>query len=157
MKKAIIGLVVSLMLVMTVAMAVPKPVSTYEPYAKNNGPAGKSKMSHLYLIEKNPSDWTIVKDGAWGKRSFDSDSFVFNGHGLEAATDYTLIRYTDPWPGSPVCLASGTSNDEGDVHLSDAIQTGGPKVWLVLSSDVNCGVGMTGWNPTEYLFEYDLI
>jgi len=41
----------------------------------------------------------------------------------------------------------------------------GAKIWLVLSSDVDC-VGdkdkqikskMVGWNPTEYLFEYNLI
>ena len=34
----------------------------------------------------------------------------------------------------------------------------GAKIWLVLSSDVDCDMAyMIGWNPTEYLFEYDLI
>ena len=34
----------------------------------------------------------------------------------------------------------------------------GTKIWLVLSSDVNCTTNtMSGWNPTEYLFEHDLI
>jgi len=29
------------------------------------------------------------------------------------------------------------------------------KIWLVLSDDVSDQ--MTGWNPTEYLFEYDFV
>jgi len=45
----------------------------------------------------------------------------------------------------------------------------GAKIWLVLKSDVNCGTTtepadsqppnslMTGWNPSEYLFEFNLI
>lgn len=35
----------------------------------------------------------------------------------------------------------------------------GVKIWLVLSSDVHCDndVFRQVWNPTEYLFEYDLI
>lgn len=35
------------------------------------------------------------------------------------------------------------------------------KIWLVLSDDVDCdpvgGTSMTGWNPTDYLFDYDTI
>jgi hypothetical protein len=35
----------------------------------------------------------------------------------------------------------------------------GAKIWLVLSDDVQCANGprMLNWNPTEYLFEYNLI
>jgi len=45
----------------------------------------------------------------------------------------------------------------------------GAKIWLVLKSDVDCGTRtepadsqppnsqMTGWNPSEYLFEFNLI
>ena len=32
----------------------------------------------------------------------------------------------------------------------------GAKIWLVLNDDI-VGGSMSGWNPTEYLFEYDLI
>ncbi|GAI83933.1 unnamed protein product, partial [marine sediment metagenome] len=32
------------------------------------------------------------------------------------------------------------------------------KIWLVLTDDVDCeGNEMFGWNPTEYLFEGDVI
>jgi len=112
--------------------------------------------------------------------------FVFNGHELEAGGDYTLIYYPDPWPGDGlICLGSGTANDDGDVHIMGSVDTGdlpipadknnidnedryewinedynGAKIWLVLSDDVDCDNDtnkMMGWNPTKYLFEYDLI
>ena len=112
-------------------------------------------------------------------------SFVFNGHNLEAGYEYTLIYYPDPWPGTGlICLGSGTVNEGGNVHIANSLNTDdlpaaydlnsdpttttnpdgktGAKIWLVLSGDVECGnenipSQMTGWNPTEYLFEYDLI
>ena len=60
-----------------------------------SGRAGKSMMSHLYLFEKDPETWDIVDDGAWGKMSYDCDSFVFNGHGLEPEEEYELINYAN--------------------------------------------------------------
>ncbi len=153
-----------------------------------SGPAGKSKTGHLYLYEKDPSDWSIVLDGAWGKMNYPLQGptfkFVFNGHDLEAETAYTLIYYPDPWPGTGlICLGSATSNGGGNVHIMGSPDTGdlpipedfnnpansnhddciagstcieGAKIWLVLSSDVDCvstPTAMIGWNPTQYLFE----
>jgi hypothetical protein len=151
------------------------------------GKAGKSNVAHLYLVEKNPLNWDeIIEDGAWGKLKYNSTGstfdFVFNGHGLEPETDYNLIYYADPWPGdNPGSLIdSGTSNKGGNLHLMGSVElnldlpdpaddnyppgvdgtpdTGdeGAKIWLVPSSDYD-GTQMTAWNPTEYLFEYDLI
>ena len=43
-------------------------------------------------------------------------------------------------------------------HPDDANYLDGAKVWLVLSDDYDGATcQMNGWNPTEYLFEYDLI
>jgi len=154
MKKLIMAtpLVLSLLLVATPALAI-KPNGPAADHGLNNpGP-----VKHLELYEKDPSTWQPVDGGAWGRLTFSAASFVFNGHGLEAGEDYTLIRYQDPWPGSPVCLGSGTANEGGNLNLSGDMLSGSPKVWLVLSSDVSCGTAMTGWHPTEYLFEYDLI
>ena len=131
--------------------------------AKGDNPANDNP-NNLYLYEKDAS-WDIVWDGAWGKMNFEltgsTIDFVFNGHGLEKNTEYTLISYTDPWPGSPVCLASGTSNGGGNIHLAgsaDLGKTEGIFIWLVLSSDVDCDAqAMTGWNPGEYLFEHNEI
>jgi len=138
-----------------------------------NGQAGKSNVGHLYLFQKDPSDWTIVEDGAWGKMKYNLSGpefdFVFNGHGLEPYANYTLIYYPDPWPGNGLkCLGAGLVNEDGNIHIMGSVDTGdlpstedqnlGAKIWLVLSDDVNCqDAYMDGWNPTSYLFEYDLI
>lgn len=54
----------------------------------------------MYLYETNPSDWTIVDDGTWGKMKYNLEGptfdFVFNGHGLEPNTEYSLIYYGNP-------------------------------------------------------------
>jgi len=141
-------------------------------------PAGKSNVAHLYLYEKTPgpltAPWPIVEGGAWGKMTYNLSGFtfdfVFNGHGLEQGTEYTLIYYPDPWPGLDlICLGEGTVNAEGDVHIAGSVNTGdlptdvdnvplgGAKIWLVLSDDINCDVQFYGWNPTKYLFEGDVI
>jgi hypothetical protein len=149
-----------------VALAVPV-------IAGKHGPAGKSNTGHLYLYEKDPSTWEIVDGGAWGKMKYNLSGpefdFNFNGHGLEAAEEYLLIYYPDPWPGDDlICLGSGTANKGGNVHIKGSVNTGdlpaendtnaGAKIWLVLLDDVDCfEQKMIGWDPTEYLFEYDLI
>ena len=125
MKKIYLGAVLSIAFILVMSsfvMAMPNKISSYEPGAKNSCAAGKSGVEHLYLVEKNPSDWVIVPNGAWGKMTFDAESFVFNGHDLEADTGYTLIYYgdethNDVWPYA-TCLASGTSNKGGNINLS---------------------------------------
>jgi len=142
-----------------------------------HGPAGKSNVAFLYLYEKDPSTWEIVDGGAWGKLKYNLSGstfdFVFNGHELEADTGYSLIYYADPWPGDNpgALIGSGTSNDEGNINLrgsvelntdlptpTDANYPGGAKIWLVLSSDYDAtNTKMIGWDPTEYLYEHNLI
>jgi len=158
-------------------LALTVTVYAHVPARVPNGQAGKSNIAHLYLFEKDPSTWEIVEDGAWGKMKYNlagsTFNFVFNGHGLEPGQEYTLIYYPDPWPGSGlICLGNGTANKGGNVHIAGSADTGdlpaefddnypeGAKIWLVLSSDVQCSDGesrMIAWHPTEYLFEYDLI
>jgi hypothetical protein len=128
--------------------------------------AGKSDIAHIYLFEKDPITWEIVENGAWGKMKYNLEGatfdFVFNGHNLTPDYSYTLIYYPDRWPGNDlICLGTEMANDEGNVHIKGSIDTGDmldAKIWLVLSSDVDCeNAMMIRWNPTEYLFEYDLI
>ena len=131
---------------------------------KPNGPAAVNGLAHpgavnqLELYEKD-ANWDPVVGGANGRVTFGEEGFVFNGHGLVAGESYILINYVDPWPGTPAtCLASGTANGGGNLNLSGTNDLNGlGKIWLVLNSDVNCGVGMTGWNPASYLFEYNTI
>ncbi len=139
--------------------------------------AGKSSIAHLYLYEKYPAgQWPIVEGGAWGKMRYNQEGatfdFVFNGHGLEPGTEYTLIYYPDPWPGKGlICLGRGAADAGGNVHIAgspdldsdlpafyDNNHPAGAKIWLALSQDVDCtGRNMTGWHPAEYLFEHNLI
>ena len=139
-----------------------------------HGQAGNSNIAHLYLYEKDLG-WGILEDGAWGKMKYNLSGeifeFVFNGHGLEAGSDYTLINYPDPWHGNGlICLGSGTANKVGEVHIAGSCDIDflpvvlddnfpeGAKIWLVLSNDVDCDAQkMVGWNPEEYLFEHNLI
>jgi len=140
-----------------------------------HGQAGGSNEAHLYLHEKDPNTWEIIEDGAWGKMKYILEGttfdFVFNGHGLEPEEEYNLIYYPDPWPGSGlICLGFGIANNGGNIHIQASVDTGdmpaeyddnypdGAKIWLVLSEDVDCeNAQMVGWNPTEYLFEHNLI
>lgn len=137
-----------------------------------HGRAGKSNIAHLYLYEKwadAGGDWEILEGGAWGKMTFRIAGpkfwFVFNGHGLEPNTNYSLIYYADPWPGNHpgALIASGTSNSGGNLHLAGSIElnmdlphpddgnySDGAKIWLIPSAYYdrdNCKV--TGW-PAPY-------
>ena len=147
--------------------------AAYNGLNKGNG------AKHLYLYEKDPETWEIVEDGAWGKITYipKKDKFIFNGHGLEPGGLYDLINYApgvnwtrdtypNPWPGkNSTEIASGIVNEEGNIHLKGSWnETIGEethdidgKVWLVLSDDFGLNMGMTGWAPREYLFEYDLV
>ena len=168
--KKIISIVAGLTLLTLFAL----PVLAKGPSA----PAGNSNKGQLYLYEKNPSDWTIVENGAWGKMTYDLSgpefSYVFNGHALISGTDYTLIYYPDPWPGTGLkCLGAGTVVD-GNIHIQNSLVTGtlpieddgnttGAKIWLVKSADVKCDaiteynvVGTWKWLVLG-TYEHDLV
>lgn len=59
--------------------------------------AGKSKVGHLYLYEKDPSTWEIIDGGAWGKMKYNlagpEFEFTFTGRRLRPGTTYMLIVY----------------------------------------------------------------
>lgn len=178
-----IGLIVLAALILVAFCALPAlavPKNGKVP----NGRAGKSPNGKLYLFEKDSVSWEIVNPGAWGKMTYklwgDKFKFNFNGHGLEPGISYTLIYYPDGddtahWSAGAglICLGSAIANDEGDVHIKDKLEDlcdlpadydanyeYGAKIWLVLSDDIDESIDplqMSGWNPGEYLFEYDLI
>ena len=149
------------------------------PSAKNG--LEKGTNDHLYLYEKDPLDeeWPIVEDPTWAKININTKhgKFVCNAHGLTPEENYALICYQDPWPGdASLILGTGVSDENGNVHIKDAIDyltlpsfthiinegeldeytVVGSKIWLVLADDFDQD-HMNAWNPTEYLFEFDLI
>ena len=158
-----------LVLVLALTLAV---VGTGVALAKG---AGNSTNALIYLYEKDPTNWEAVDDGAGGRLKYSTEgaefAFHFNGHGLEPGSEYTLIYYPDPWPGDGlICFGSDDANRGGNVLIKGSYDVGGDlpiaaddndgaKIWLVLSDDVDCEVDhkMIGWNPTEYLFENNLI
>ncbi len=157
-------------MILLLSMAIPAV------YARGpSGNAGKLNVAHLYLVEKDPvGEWPIVEDGAWGKMKYNqvgpTFDFVFYGHGLDLNADYTLIYYPNPWLGTGGNdIASGTPNEKGNLDLmglfildstpiAEDTNDDGAKIWLVLSDDYDeSNKMMKAWNPTEYLFEYNLI
>ena len=145
--------------------------------AGKHGQAGKPN-AELYLYVKDPSTWKIVQDGAWGKLKYnlsgDRFEYGFNGHGLEANTAYSLIYYPEPqatWPWGVTVIGDGMTNHGGNINLAGSVDLGmnltgpldpynpqgGAKIWLVITADINASSQLTGWNPTEYLFENNLI
>lgn len=150
-------------------MSTPVLAKGDNPANNRSGGVGKSNNAFLYLYEKDPVSWNISwgEDMALGKMKFNLEGqtfdFLFNGHGLEAATNYSLIYYPEPqttWPWPVEVLATGMSNDEGDIHLDGSVELpdglSDAKIWLVLDGDI-VGGELSGWNPSEYLFEHNLI
>ncbi len=177
--KRFVFLFVAFAVVFSSTLAVAKPRG--EP-----PPNGEVRIGTLYLFQKTEAvgPWPIVQGGSWGDLKYnlwgDKFNFMFKGRKLNPGTSYTLIYYPDPWPGNNlICLGSAVANGGGNLAIFNFdfdIMTGlpaeydanyapispsgavGAKIWLVLSSDVNCiDRYMIGWNPDLYLFEYNLI
>ncbi len=127
----------------------------------------------LGLDNKDPSSWERIMDGRYGQVSFASASEEFDYQlevrELNASTDYTLIYYKDPWPGTgSKTIVNFTTDENGNVNVSGSVELGtslpvagdengaGAKLWVVLSNDWD-GTGMDGWNPEEYLYEEELV
>jgi hypothetical protein len=172
MKKIALAALIGLMLVtMVIAVKPEDPGKAHNVYLYE-------KTNFCYSVQECDGDvhWTIVPDGAWGKLMYkdEDDKFVFNGHGLAAGTDYVLISYKEGYPGKgSAVLGRGTSDEFGNVHIADALpeliinnygtgtwgdyqNVSGTKIWLVLDADFQ-GEEFVAWNPTDYLFEANLI
>ena len=138
-------------------------------------PAGKSNITQLDLVEKDPTEWTFVEDGAFGKMTYNTETgkFIFNGHRLDAQTSYSLINFArvdTEWPATINVLGEGTANNGGNVHIAgtyayadldfdstpDSGSDQGYKIWLVLSEDI-ADEKLQGWTPEDILFEVELI
>jgi len=137
--------------------------------------AGKSIQGQVTLVQKySDTDWSIVPGGAWGKFNYALEgtmiSGVFNGHGLVAGTDYTLVAYTEDWPND-IVLSTGTVNADGDIHIAVAPKDiGEPYTYPTPDSDEYAGetgykiwlvpglFGTLDWPfPPNWLFETSLV
>ncbi|MGC9359198.1 MAG: hypothetical protein ACP5G7_02340 [Anaerolineae bacterium] len=145
------------------------PEAVQGPPAKGErgiiGRAGNSNNAFVELWRKNPDTWEVLIDQAWGKLRYNVEgsefAYHFTGHMLEPGTEYALIVYIDPWPGTGgALLAEGMADEYGNLLLKGSMDLNGDleeaKIWLVYADDYD-GEKMTSWNPDGYLFEYDLI
>jgi len=92
--------------------------------------------------------------------------YSFDARGLDPGTTYSLISYTDPWPGVPAIeLARGTPAADGTLVFAwaeydigrDLMEVSG-KIWLINSAHLDVGAQrMTVWEPAGILFEDDTI
>ncbi len=146
----------------------------------HSDPSGSSNVGLLMLYEKD-SNFKVVKGGGMGRLKFDNSAmtfnYKFNGHDLQADTEYCLIYYADPWPGdghdhsTGALIGSGLSDADGVLGIKGSIELHsdfpnpkdanwpyGAKIWLVPCSDYDAtNHRMTAWNPSTYLFESKLI
>lgn len=159
MKKTL--LVTAIVLVLVSFIAAPVFAA---PGGKDN-PANDN-ANNLYLYPKD-SDWNIIWDGAWGKYNFKlsgtgADTAIsgpFNGHGLIAGTEYSLIEYNGWW--DVTVIGSAVADENGNVHIKGkaVVGEGGEaaglyKIWLVPTAEM----GTWPQNPPEnWLFEHNLI
>lgn len=141
-----------------------------------------STFTNVKLYEKNPTDWSIVEDGAKGNIQMNlltspwniepvkiyRQSVRVSATGLAPTTNYQLIYYgdsehNDVWPYATCIGKTSKTSTSGRLMASSAeipflrmlfCDDIDQKLWLVLASDVDCTEGkMIAWNPTEYLFE----
>ena len=147
-----------------------------------NAPGPEGVQASVNLENKNPTTWVPIIDDIGGTLSYNTSGPTFNysftGKVPLASTAYCLIYYADPWPGdgkthsagTGMDIACGTSGsdrslslsgnpDLGDLpNLDDQNSPGGAKLQVVLDTDYDNGNHrMIGWNPSNYLFEMNLI
>jgi len=145
-----------------------------ELYAEQiGGPGPIGATDTLTLVKKDPVTWEVIPGTGTltFKTAADTFDYTFVASGLLSGTNYDLIYYADPWPGTggkriAMFTTDGTgaiASTTGSVDLGVDIPVStdknypvGGKIWLVLSSDYD-GTKMTAWNPTNYLFEMHLI
>jgi hypothetical protein len=141
------------------------------------GPLGQSGASHVAHVnfevaeDSDSTSWARMMY-FWIGSTFD---FVLNAHDLEAGSEWTLVaRAADD---SAICLADGTVNPGGQLHLRDSIELDshlpddldpfeatpegedpvGAALELVPSDDVDCDTGAAETDDEDALAsEHDI-
>jgi len=137
------------------------------------GPVG---TSGTMILENKDAYWRpITGDGISGTVSYNYETTTKTLSGTFTATgladgEYDLIYYSDPWPGTGgLVLGTATSTSQtltgtftGTLvpSASDTNMPVGVKVWLVPKGAFvpdSPATWPSGWNPSNYLFEMNLI
>lgn len=135
---------------------------------------GEQLKGELVLENKTGDpDWQIVADNYQATLVYNMTGpefdYELNGKVNQNDTEYGLIYYPDPWPGTGLIeIGKGTSLPDGTIEFSGSINLDedlpisadhnspeGAKIWLVPTNNYD-GTGMIVWNPGNYLFETGL-
>ena len=144
-------------------------------------PQGRNMIGTHYLFQMDPETGVVIRNGAWGKLTYNfwgnTFNFIFDGNRLDYRNDYTLIYLPDTEADlsqrEVVCLGTSTTFRR-NVYIAGHPNTGdlpgdydwnysfGAQIVLVPSGDVDCEVEtnfgkMNKWEPASYLFGYGLI
>jgi hypothetical protein len=97
----------------------------------------------------------------------ETPKFDFDGKNLQPNTQYSLISYAEPYPGTGcVLLGTGTADANGKVDIDGVMQPlvyntytsgeyagqTGAKIWLVPSSDVSWTAGQSTIDTFDLTF-----
>jgi hypothetical protein len=125
--------------------------------------------TELVILKSGEPDWLPLSGpalgGPWGTFSYFPSGptliYRFEAHDLDPG-EYSLISYTDPWPGTPAIeLARGAVATDGTLawdwrerEMNRDLTDLSGKVWLVPSAHLDTtAMQMTVWMPAIYLFE----
>jgi len=121
---------------------------------------------YLTLFSKNPSTWQIIDNGVNGEMIYCDNNyypqFQYRAYNMQPNIEYALVRVPVIWDGSVKILDLDKSSSTGYVAGSGVLSAGGAKVWLVPLRDLTSRYNSYNprfkvWNPTQYLFENNLI
>lgn len=129
----------------------------------------------VILEDKDISNWRVKSETARQgilvyRLKDDRFHYSFSAVGMTASTSYSLIAYHELFsvpaggPGFPrpvTIIGSATADTSGNIIIPQTIIELGTsllnsKIWLVKTSDLS-GNSLTGWNPSEILFDTGLI
>ncbi len=120
------------------------------------GPKVKFSFQGKRLLPK--TEYTLI----YYPDDWPGDGLICLGNGKSNKAGNISINGNKDIGTSLPTPAKDTSDNPIDYNFNPISPSGavGAKIWLVLTNDVNCGNGtsrMNVWNPTAYLFEYNLI
>lgn len=123
--------IIAVVLVVAVVATIGASAVLAKPGIKPQGPAGESNEAHINLWQLEwvevcdpECHWEYIgalKGGAWARIKYEIDGptfdYVFNGHGLDPDTEYSLIT-PKTWMMYRLAevIASGTRNQRWDHH-----------------------------------------
>lgn len=132
------------------------------------GPLGQAGASHVAHVNFEAGEDS--QSDAWARMMYfwigSSLDFVFNAHGLEPGSEWTLVARASDESG--ICLADGTVNPGGQLHIADSLELeshlpedldpfeptaegedpAGTTLQLVPTADIDCDAG-TGETEDE--------